>query len=144
MASEPQSISPLTRFFDAFLQDRNIKWMLALGVFILIASSLLLVVPQWDDAAPAWQFAVLLAYTAAAYLAGEWTYRRLGLRITGTVLHGLMLLLIPILFLVLGHTLKETAWPVGMALAVATSGFAVAAGWRVFRHFLRQTQPTFL
>src|SRR5688500_991717 len=100
MSTEPRT-SIVTRFFDAFLQEGNIKWMLALGVFILIASSLLLVVPAWTEATPPWRCFVFLGYACAAYLAGEWTYHRLGLRKTGTVFLGLTVLLIPILCLAL-------------------------------------------
>jgi hypothetical protein len=143
MDSEPQ-VSPLTRFFDSFLQERNIKWMLALGVFILLASSLLLVAPGWGEATAAWKCFVFLGYAAAAYLAGEWTYHRLGLRKTGTVFLGLTVLLIPILCLALGRTI-ELHNPLTLApLALGTVGFATFAGRRVFRHFLRDTQPTFL
>ncbi len=143
MAGEPQ-VSLLTRFFDGFLQERNIKWMLALGVCILLASSLLLIAPGWAGATPAWRCLVFLGYSAAAYLAGEWTYHRLGLRKTGTVILGLTVLLIPILFLALGRTVDGQRLWLDVPLTTATVGFAVGAGRRVFQHFLRGTQPTFL
>jgi hypothetical protein len=143
MAGEPHE-SLLTRFFDSFLQERNIQWMLALGVFILLASSMLLIAPGWSGATPAWRCLVFLFYSAAAYFAGEWTYHRLGLRKTGTVFLGITVLLIPILFLALGRTVEgKTPW-IDIPLATATCGFAFAAARRVFRHFLRDTQPTFL
>lgn len=143
MAADSQE-SPLMRFFDSFLQERNIRWMLALGVFILLASSMLLIVPAWSDATPAWRCLVFLAYSAAAYLAGEWTYHRLGLRKTGTVFLGITVFLIPILFLVLGQTIAADAKWHNIPLAAAIGTFAWAAANRVFRHFLRETQPTFL
>src|SRR5262245_24392884 len=133
MASEPHAPSLLARFFDGFLQERNIKWMLSLGVFILLASSLLLVVPQWAESTPAWKFLVFLAYSLAIWLAGEWTYRRLGLRKTGTVLFGLTLLFIPILFLALGQTLQAHSLPVNSALAAAASAFGFVAARRILR-----------
>ena len=41
--------SALLRFFDSFLQERNIRWMLALGMLILFGSSLTLVRAHWKD-----------------------------------------------------------------------------------------------
>lgn len=143
MASERRE-PLLTRFFDNFLQERNIKWMLALGVFILIGSSLLLIAPGWAETPPAWRCLVFLAYSAAAYLAGEWTYHRLGLRRTGTVFLGLTVLLIPILFVAVGRTLDGSRLWVDVSLAAVAGAFALAAARRVFLHFLRGVQPTFL
>ena len=116
----------------------------ALGVFILVASSLLLVAPGWADSTPAWRCLVFLGYSAAAYLAGEWTYHRLALRKTGTVFFGLTVLLIPILCLALGRTVERNDLWIDLSLGAGTLAFAALAACRVFRHFLRTTQPTFL
>src|SRR5436190_21287384 len=101
MSSPPQAPSLIVRFLDSFLQERNIKWVLAFGMLILLGSSLLLVTTHWNDYAPLWQNLIVLGYSAGIYAAGEWSYHRLGLRRTGTVLLGLTVLLIPILFLVI-------------------------------------------
>ena len=61
--------SPLSQFLDAFLQPRNIKWLLVAGVLILLASSLMLVGAHWQSYAPAWKYLVLLGYTAGTWLA---------------------------------------------------------------------------
>src|SRR3982750_2619553 len=97
--SPPPSV--IVRFLDSFLQERNIKWLLAVGMAILLGSSLLLVTTHWDEYTPPWQNLIVLAYSAAIHFAGQWSYHRLGLRRTGTVLQGLTVLLIPILFLVI-------------------------------------------
>src|SRR5215470_13715723 len=103
MNGKPASPSLLMRFLDGFLQERSIKWLLAIGVLILLGSSLVLVTAQWHHCPPHWKYVVFLSYTAALFGAGDWTYLRLGLRRTGTVLHGLTVLLVPILFLALGR-----------------------------------------
>ena len=41
MNGKPGSPSLLLRFFDSFLQERSIRWLLALGMLILLGSSLL-------------------------------------------------------------------------------------------------------
>src|SRR6266566_484418 len=99
--------SLLVRFFDSFLQERSIRWLLALGMLILLGSSLLLVSPQLQHATPVWKYVIFLGYTAALFAAGEWAYHRLALRKTGTVLHGLTVLLVPILFLAAGWGLEK-------------------------------------
>ena len=93
--------SLIVRFLDSFLQERNIKWVLAVGMSILFGSSLLLVTSHWQEYTPLWQNFIVLAYSVAIHFAGQWTYHRMGLRKTGHVLQGLTVLLIPVLFLVI-------------------------------------------
>jgi hypothetical protein len=87
------------RFFDTFLQEKNIKWMLGLGGLILFASSLKLVTSHWQDYTPLWKSLVVMGYTAVLYVLGEIAYQQLGLRRTGTSLLATTVLLIPISFL---------------------------------------------
>lgn len=143
-SQERQSV--LVRFFDSFLQERNIKWVLGVGMLILLGSSLLFVTSHWDSYTPLWKHLVLLGYAAAIHFGGQWTYHRLGLRRTGTVLQGLMVFLIPVLFLALRWMPREsvTDFMIHAGLVGATFAFSLAASWRVFRHFLREPQPTFV
>jgi len=144
--SQPESPSVLVRFLDAFLQERNIKWVLGVGVLILMGSSLLFVTTHWETYTPLWKHIVLLLYAGTIHAAGQWSYHRLGLRRTGTVLQALMVLLIPLLFVAL-QALPGDAQDRGIAygaLLAATFAFSLEAGRRVFRHFLRGSQPTFL
>ncbi len=144
---DAKSSSVLVRFCDAFLQEKNIKWVLGLGILVLLGSSLILVTVHWDSASPCWQEAMFLGYTAALYGAGLWAYHRLGLRRTGTALFGLTVLLIPILLLVLPSVLAERTSADVLAtvilggLILALSGIAAL---HIFRHFLHAAQPTFL
>jgi hypothetical protein len=155
MERESSSVALLLRFVDGFLQERSIRWMLALGVFILLGSSLLLVTIQWHDAAHVWKYLIFLAYTASLFGNGEWTYHRLGLRRTGTVLQALTVLLVPILFLALNWgpaapgsaslgRLPGSELATWLLLGVLTVGLGGVAAWRVFNHFLRGQQSTFL
>src|SRR5262245_32421656 len=45
--------SPIARFLDGFLQERNIQWVLAAGMIIVLGSTLMLVVTHWEDYTPA-------------------------------------------------------------------------------------------
>src|ERR1700761_2418046 len=101
MSSELKAPSPLMRFVDSFLQEKNIKWLLGVGTLIVLGSSLRLVATHWEGYAPAWKYLVCIAYTGAIYAAAELCYWRLALRKTGTVLMGLTVLLLPITFFAL-------------------------------------------
>lgn len=152
MSSPVEQRSPFVRFVDAFLQEENIKWVLGLGVCILLGSSLRLVTSHWQEYTPVWKYVILLGYTVAVFALGELSYHRLGLRKTGTVLMALTVLLIPLSFLAL-HWVRPAAdfrtfdWlhQAGLtALLAANLVWSAAAAQRIFRHFLRRTQPTFL
>jgi hypothetical protein len=127
------------RFFNRFLDERNIQWILALGMLIVLASSLLLVGWNWHEAGytPWWKYLTLLGYWGLVNGAGQWGYHHLGLRKTGTVLMALAVLLVPVSFLALrwleGNSAAGATWGAGLlALNFAVSAAVVV---RVFGHF---------
>ncbi|HEY4261260.1 MAG TPA: hypothetical protein VGM98_13930 [Schlesneria sp.] len=143
--------SPFLRLMDAFLQEENIKWVLGLGVCILLGSSLRLVTLHWVEYTPVWKYLILVAYSVTIFALGEFSYLRLGLRKTGTVLKALTVLLIPISFLAL-HWVQpreddsaiQGLQHVGMlSLLGVNLLWSAIASWRIFGHFLRRPQPTF-
>lgn len=139
-------------FLDAFFQERNIKWMLGIGILILLGSSLMLVTAHWDDYTPVWKYLILLGYTAGIHGLGQLAYHSLGLRKTGTGLMVLTVLLIPITFLALHwvHPAALTSWSglfsqAGLLVLLAgNTVFSLLAARRIFNHFLRRPQPTFV
>ena len=152
MSTHSNRHSPFLRFLDGFLQDRNIKWMLGIGLLIVFGSSLMLVISDWHDYTPIWKYLILLSYTAAIFAGGEVGDRRLGLHRTGTVLRALTVLLLPITFLAL-HWVQRNDWfsleslaqhSVLAVLFVANFLFASVVAKRIFNHFLRGSQPTFV
>jgi hypothetical protein len=98
-AAEPRSL--LVRFPDGFFQEQNIKWVLAIGMMLLVGSSLMLVTTHWEEYTPVWKYLILLGYTGLILLAGQWSYWRLSLPRTGNILLAVMVLLLPITFLAL-------------------------------------------
>src|SRR5262245_62220880 len=108
--------SALTRFFDNFLQERNIQWVLGAGMIIVLGSTLMLVVTHWDAYTPAWKYLIMLAYTGAIYVAGQWSYHHMGLRKTGTILMALSVLLLPVMFLALHWVQNPDTGPPGLLL----------------------------
>lgn len=141
------------RFLDAFFQERNIKWMLAVGVLVLLASSVMLVSMNWQNYGWFWKHAVLLAYTGVVYAAGRICYFRLALRRTGTVLLALTVFLLPLGFVALGwlHDTPSaqqtvTGWWDGALLAVLFAvqmAFSAAAAGQIFNHFFSTPPRTF-
>ncbi len=142
----------LLRFFDTFLQEQNIRWMLCIGLMILLGSSLMLVSSNWENYSIGWRLLVLLGYTAGVHGLGQLTYHSLGLKKTGTGLMALTVLLLPLSF----HGLRWVH-PDGVLSAatlldhvvlwgslVAELAVCVLAATRIFGHFLRRQQPTFV
>lgn len=87
------------------------------------------------------------------HAAGQLAYHRLGLRLTGSVLMGLTVLLVPISFItwhlfVLGNWLApdfvRIPHLISLLLLVGNTLFAILASDRIFRHFLKSRQTTFL
>lgn len=148
MSANSQNPSSLVRFLDSFLQEKNIKWVLLLGTMILLGSSLMLVTTHWDSYTPVWKYLMLLSYTLAVFAGGEWSYRHLGLRRTGTILLALTVLLLPITFLALHwvRTVESNALTGGVYLILLGVNFVLGqlTARHVFRHFLRGDQPTFV
>lgn len=134
------------RFIDSFLQEQNIKWLLAIGALILLGSSVMLVVSHWGTYTPLWKYLIMFGYTGLIHVAGQWGYHRLGLHKAGTGLMALTVLLLPALFLGLAWVQGETGFTGQMlhwATLALTLVFATLASQRIFNQLLRQPQPTF-
>lgn len=160
--SAPDGRSPLVRFLDAFLQEQNIKWVLGVGTAIVLGSSLMLVASHWQQYTPVWKHLIMLGYTTLIACAGWWSYHKLHLQKTGTTLMALTVLLLPVMFLALHWVrgdlpLDPTIITQGLtrdgppqqsilhvALLIATMLMSYLAASRIFRHFLRDSHPTFL
>lgn len=135
--------SPPAGFADNFLQDRNIKWILGVGTAILLGSSLMLVSSQWSGYSAIFKQLIILAYTALVFVVGRYSYERLALRRTGTVLLSLAVMLAPVACAALPMVRQSGAWLVPyLALLTAAGGLTARIGSRAFRHFLREPQPS--
>ncbi len=141
MSNEVRRRSPAEWFLESFFQERNIKWMLALGVLTVFGSSLMLVTRQWDQWAPLWKALAVIGYSGAVFGCGELAFCRLGLRNTGTVMRALSLLLWPLSFLAINR-LGMTSLPMQVGLLVLDAALTSLAARRIFSEFLRGSQPT--
>lgn len=146
MSTSSEQRSLFSRFLEVFFQEQSIKWMLGVGMMILLGSSLMLVTSHWDSCTPLWKSVILLGYTAGIHVAGQVSFHSLSLRKTGTGLMALTVLLIPLSFHVLRwiHVDGFLSQVTALAVLTANSAFAFLAAGRVFRYLLRSPQPTFL
>ncbi|MEW4486951.1 hypothetical protein AB1L42_02660 [Thalassoglobus sp. JC818] len=153
MRSTPEQDTPsVVRFLDSFLQEGNIKWLLGVGTLILFSSSAMLVTSHWDSYPPLWKYAVLLTYTVGIHLSGQFAYHRLSLRKTGTGLMALTTLLIPLNFVAYRWVQPNQMLTIHGVLAQSGLLFLLAgnclfslfAARRIFTHFLRKPQNSFL
>jgi hypothetical protein len=152
MSTPQEKTSPLVRFFDTFLEEKNIKWLLGVGAILVLGSSMRLIGSHWTEYPPVWKYLVIMAYTAVTFLVSEVAYWQLALRKTGTALMVLTVLLLPISFFAL-HWVEPTQnvsldyFAMHLPIVVLLGGNLVLgyfAARRIFAHFLRGDQPTFV
>ena len=151
MSSPTESLTPQASFLERFLEDRSIKWMLGLGMLVLLGSSLKFVTAHWESYSPFWKYLVLIAYTAATYGLAEIGFHRLMLRRTGTGLLALALCLLPMTFLSLRWVAPTSSLTIGTALHdigiaalfVINLGFTALASRRILQTLLRTVPQTY-
>ncbi len=126
-APPPAAIAKLTHWWQAFQAELSVRWLLFLGVFLVVASSSVLAASQWSRFSPLGQYAVLWGYTLAFGAAGLAARRSQHLRLTGQSLQLVALLLIPINTWAidgLGLWAQVGNWP---AIALATLSLGALA-----------------
>jgi hypothetical protein len=84
--------------WQSLRDELSVRWLLFLGVFLVVLSSGVLAASQWQNFPTFAQYAVLWGYTIVFWLVGLWLGRQENLRITSQTLQNISLLLIPINF----------------------------------------------
>ncbi len=92
----PRSPQWLATLLQNLLAELSVRWLLFLGLFLVVVSSGVLAAGQWEQFPPTAQYGVLLAYTAAFGAGAWWAQRQEGLRLTGQTLEAIALLLLPV------------------------------------------------
>jgi len=139
----------VVRFFESFLQEKNIRWMLLSGLAILLGSSLVLVTSHWNDWSPIIKYLSVIGYTLAAYVGGRVVCDFLRLPKTGTTLLALVVLLIPITFFIPNQIFSASnATFTGNTLALSLLTFhamiAAFAAVDICRRLMGKAQLTFI
>ena len=90
--------SPIGTAWKNLRDELSVRWLLFLGVFLVVLSSGVLAATQWA-LFPAWgQYGLLWVYTIGFWVVGGWARRQEGLKLTANTLQLVTLLLIPVNF----------------------------------------------
>lgn len=88
----------LHQFISSFREELSLRWLLFLGLFLVIVSSGVLAATQWQKFSPVGQYSILWSYTLVFWVIGFWAKRQNNLQLTSQTLQAIALLLIPINF----------------------------------------------
>ncbi len=96
--ASPKLPSPIQTIWQTLKDELSVRWLLFLGVFLVVLSSGVLAATQWS-LFPAWgQYGLLWLYTIGFWAVGGWARRQEGLRLTASTLQLVAMLLIPVNF----------------------------------------------
>ena len=91
-----------SQFVRNFLDELSIRWLLLLGVFLVVVSSGVLAASQWQKFPSFGQYLVLLIYTLGFGFVSWWTRQR-ELKLTNQTLSAIATLLVPVNFWAMNH-----------------------------------------
>jgi hypothetical protein len=132
--SEPILASPIIELkpaapsiWQTLKDELGVRWLLFLGVFLVVLSSGVLAATQWSRF-PAWgQYGLLWLYTIGFWLTGSWAKRKEGLKLTANTLQIAALLLIPVNFWAIdSFGLWKQPWEIATAVVAASSLAGIA------------------
>ncbi|GFE69204.1 hypothetical protein [Chroococcus sp. FPU101] len=87
-----------SQFITSFREELSLRWLLFLGLFLVIVSSGVLAARQWQNFSPIEQYLILWSYTLVFWLIGFWSKRQNNLQLTSQTLQAITLFLIPLNF----------------------------------------------
>ncbi|MGK7934654.1 MAG: hypothetical protein AB4206_02420 [Xenococcaceae cyanobacterium] len=88
----------ITQLWQGFLDELSIRWLLFLGIFLVVVSSGVLAASQWDNFPRFGQYFILLIYTLSFWGVGFWSSKQNNLKLTSQTLSSIATLLVPINF----------------------------------------------
>ncbi len=102
----------INRIWQGFLDELSIRWLLFLGIFLVVVSSGVLAASQWQNFSRFGQYLVLLVYTLGFWGIGFWSSKQENLQLTSQTVKAIALLLVPIncwsiSYLGLGNSILE-------------------------------------
>lgn len=90
--------SPLSRMWQSLIDELSVRWLLFLGVFLVVVSSAVLAATQWQRFPAVGQYSVLWAYTLIFWFGSFWAGQQPSLQLTAQTLRLITLLLVPVNF----------------------------------------------
>ncbi|MDV3000329.1 MAG: hypothetical protein N5P05_001935 [Chroococcopsis gigantea SAG 12.99] len=91
-----ENINLFNKLWQSFRAELSVRWLLFLGLFLVIVSSTLLAGTQWNNISNLGQYAILWGYTLIFFIVGSWARKQINLQLTAQTLQVVFTLLIPI------------------------------------------------
>jgi hypothetical protein len=98
LVKTPSKPNLVEQIWQAFLDELSIRWLLFLGIFLVVVSSGVLAATQWQNFPTVGQYLILLIYTLSFWLVGFWLSKQDNLNLTSQSLKSIAILLVPINF----------------------------------------------
>ncbi|MHC5712681.1 MAG: DUF2157 domain-containing protein, partial [Nostoc sp.] len=95
---KPAKPNLISAMFQSLGAELSVRWLLFLGVFLVVVSSGVLAASQWERFPASGQYGVLFAYTLSFWGLSFWATRQSNLRLTAQTLLIVTLLLVPVNF----------------------------------------------
>jgi len=121
-------VSPLSRIWQSWQEELSVRWLLFLGVFLVVVSSGVLAATQWQNFPPAGQYGVLWTYTVIFWGISRWAGKHSNLKLTSQTLQLIALLLVPVNFWAMdgfGLWRHPWEWIVVAVAALSLTGITV-------------------
>lgn len=93
-----QPPSLIAQMWRSLREEFSVRWLLFLGVFLIVACSGLLAASYWQNFTVSGQYLVLFAYTVVFWFVSSWLKQKQNLQLTAKALKWVTLLLIPVNF----------------------------------------------
>lgn len=90
--------SPVALMWQSLWDELSVRWLLFLGVFLVVVSSGVLAATQWQNFPVVAQYGVLWAYTVIFWGGSVWALQQRNLQLTAQTLRLITLLLMPVNF----------------------------------------------
>jgi hypothetical protein len=90
--------SRLFQMWHSLRDEISVRWLLFLGVFLVVVSSGVLAATQWRNFPAAGQYGVLWVYTVIFWFGSFWAGKQRSLQLTAQTLRLIALLLVPVNF----------------------------------------------
>lgn len=140
-ATEPEVVKAntasnvLTQFWRSFRDELSIRWLLFLGIFLVVVSSGVLAASQWQNFPLVGQYLVLLVYTLGFRIVSWWASRQ-QLNLTAQTLRAIATLLVPVNFWAMSHLGwgNSGQWLAIVSAIILTGSVLISPGDRFHRH----------
>jgi len=88
----------ISQIWQAFLDELSIRWLLFLGILLVVVSSGVLAASQWNNFPRFGQYLILWGYTLSFWSIGLWLGKQENLKLTSQTISAIALMLVPINF----------------------------------------------